>query len=221
MQNGKINTEEPPNADYMALHMSGAKERVILPRPEMRKYKKSETSKDEAFKDEGTEAPPLSQTAGKVNVSRETKSPSKNARKTELKENDKLPRVRERPILSTADAAALGDQDDKRNLAEVVAKFLENLDVQKKKADIQLKRSQTMRHEVIIAEKKKELVPRELVNQEIANFDAELKTNIRELPRRISAQIYAIAVGQGAKAVEIELEAAISDAINRTKAKLL
>jgi len=213
LPNGKINTEEPPNADYMALHMSGDNDRVILPRPESGNYK-------------NIKAPPgeLELPSKEIkNVSRETK------RKTELKENDKLPRVRERSIIPKGDAIIAGAQDQeqnpaldsKREVAEILAKFLENLDVQKKKADIQLKRSQTMRHEVIIAEKKKELIPRDVVNQEIANFDAALKTNIRELARRISAQIYAVAVGQGAKAVEIELEAAISDAISRTKASLL
>jgi len=213
LPNGKINTEEPPNADYMALHMSGDNDRVILPRPESENYKNVKAPPGEL------ELPPKEI----KNVSRETK------RKTKLKRNDKLPRVRERSIIPKGDAIIAGAQDQeqdpaldsKREVAEILAKFLENLDVQKKKADIQLKRSQTMRHEVIIAEKKKDLIPRDVVNQEIANFDAALKTNIRELARRISAQIYAVAVGQGAKAVEIELEAAISDAISRTKAGLL
>jgi len=206
LPSGKINTEEPPNADYMALHMSGENERVILPRPESEMRKVLKTPPGEL-------GAPVKKTEI---VSRETKP--KNARKTKLEENDKLPRVRERSIIPVGDPILA---DDKKDIAEVLAKFLENLDVQKKKADIQLKRSQTMRHEVIIAEKKKELIPREVVNQEIANFDAALKTNIRELARRISANIYAVAVGQGAKAVEIELEAAISDAISRTKASLL
>jgi hypothetical protein len=201
----------------MALHMSGDNDRVILPRHELENYKNIKAPPGEL------ELPPKEI----KNVSRETKP--KNSRKTELNENDKLPRVRERSIIPKGDAIIAGAQDQeqdpaldsKREVAEILAKFLENLDVQKKKADIQLKRSQTMRHEVIIAEKKKELIPRDVVNQEIANFDAALKTNIRELARRISAQIYAVAVGQGAKAVEIELEAAISDAISRTKASLL
>jgi len=66
------------------------------------------------------------------------------------------------------------------------------------------------------AREKKELIPRELVRQRFAAFDAALKTNIRDMPRRISAQIYALAKAGDARDVEAYLEQELGLALARS-----
>lgn len=84
-------------------------------------------------------------------------------------------------------------------------------------ADIDLKRVMRRKHELDIATKKGQLIPRDVVRQELASFDAALKTNLRDLPRRCSAQLHAIALADGARGLEAALEREIGQAIERSK----
>lgn len=90
-----------------------------------------------------------------------------------------------------------------------------SLDTSKKRMQIQLMRSQKDRHELAIAEKKNELIPRDLVRRRYSTLDAALKTHLRDLPRRISAQITAVAISGGRSAVEAALEQEISSSLAR------
>jgi hypothetical protein len=67
------------------------------------------------------------------------------------------------------------------------------------------------------AELKKRLIPRELVRQRFNAFDASLKTNFRDMPRRISAQLHALAVSEGPAALEAALEREVGAALARAK----
>lgn len=67
------------------------------------------------------------------------------------------------------------------------------------------------------ASTKETLIPRELVRRKFAAFDASLKTNFRDLPRRIAAQVTALACSEGQAAAERYLEEQISAALERTK----
>lgn len=66
------------------------------------------------------------------------------------------------------------------------------------------------------ARDKEILIPRELVRRKFAAFDACLKTNFRDMPRRISAQVTALGASEGQAAVERYLEEQISAAIARS-----
>jgi len=90
-----------------------------------------------------------------------------------------------------------------------------SLDTRKKKTQIDLMRSQTRKHDLFLAEKKNELIPRDLVRRKYSAFDAALKTHLRDMPRRISAQIAALAASGGRPAVEAALEAEISSSLAR------
>lgn len=85
-----------------------------------------------------------------------------------------------------------------------------------KLADLRLKNKQTESFALRNAQKKGELIPRELVRERWAMFDASLKTNFRNMPRRIAAQVAAIAQAEGAWGVEAYLEREISGALKRT-----
>lgn len=65
------------------------------------------------------------------------------------------------------------------------------------------------------ARDKEILIPRELVRRKFAAFDATLKSNFRDMPRRISAQVTALGASEGQAAVERYLEEQISAAITR------
>jgi hypothetical protein len=65
------------------------------------------------------------------------------------------------------------------------------------------------------AREKSLLIPRDLVRRKFSAFDAALKTNFRDMPRRIAAQVYALALANGAREVEAYLEKEISSAISR------
>lgn len=67
------------------------------------------------------------------------------------------------------------------------------------------------------AREKEVSVLRELVVRKWAAMDAALKTNFRDLPRRINAQYHAIAVSEGAAASERYLEEQMSAALVRIK----
>ena len=89
------------------------------------------------------------------------------------------------------------------------------LDTKKKEAQIQLMRAQRDRHQIAIAEKKHELIPRDLVRRQWSAFDAALKSNLRDLPRRSAARLHAIATSEGAQGLERALEDEISQALAR------
>jgi hypothetical protein len=90
-----------------------------------------------------------------------------------------------------------------------------NLDKEKKRADIFLKRAQTRRHELAEAEQKGRLVPHEIIKRKFSAFDAALKSHMRDMPRRTAARLHAIAIAQGPQALEAELETEISEALRR------
>src|SRR5574344_641149 len=75
-------------------------------------------------------------------------------------------------------------------------------------ADTKLKEKKT-------AQLKGVLIPREAVRRKFSQFDASLKSSLRDMPRRISAQVYAVAVSGNEKTVEAYLEKEISAAISR------
>lgn len=67
------------------------------------------------------------------------------------------------------------------------------------------------------AEQKGITVLRELVQRKYSALDAAIKSNLRDLPRRISAQVTALAVSEGQSAAERYLEEQISAALVRIK----
>jgi hypothetical protein len=77
--------------------------------------------------------------------------------------------------------------------------------------------AETHLKELHAAEIKKKLIPRELVRQRFNAFDASLKTNFRDMPRRISAQLHALAVSEGPAALEAALEREVGAALARAK----
>jgi hypothetical protein len=77
--------------------------------------------------------------------------------------------------------------------------------------------AETHLKELHAAEIKKKLIPRELVRQRFNAFDAALKTNFRDMPRRISAQLHALAVSEGPSALEAALEREVGAALARAK----
>lgn len=90
-----------------------------------------------------------------------------------------------------------------------------NLDTDKKRAQIALMRKQTERHALAVAEKKGELIPRDLERRKWSAFDAALKTNLRDFPRRSRSRLYAIAMSEGEAALERALEAEVSEMLTR------
>lgn len=86
---------------------------------------------------------------------------------------------------------------------------------EKDKADIALKRAQTRKHDLFLAERKKELILRDLVRRDYAAFDAALKANLMDFPRRASASLYALAMSGGQKALEEGLERECSLVVER------
>jgi len=91
-----------------------------------------------------------------------------------------------------------------------------NLDRSAKIANIELKRRQAERHELAISEKKQELISREIVGRMFSVFDAAMKTNFHDLPRRSAARLHAIAVSGGVQALEAAIEEEITFALSRT-----
>lgn len=73
--------------------------------------------------------------------------------------------------------------------------------------------AQTRSRELAQAKHKGEHIPRELVDRRLGEFDAALKTHFRDMPRRISAQVYAIAVSSGQAEVQAYLEREVGAAI--------
>jgi len=93
-----------------------------------------------------------------------------------------------------------------------------SLDRARKIADVNLKRSQAVGHEIRNAERKGLLVLKSLVVQKIAGFDAALKANFRDMPRRTADQLYALArSSDDSREMERYLEREISAALVRTK----
>lgn len=137
---------------------------------------------------------------------KEIKPPPKSKRET---------RITEGPPPHSSEHKPAGDTVSPPD--DLVGKALEavNLKTEKDKADIALKRAQTRRHDLVLSEKKGELIPRELVRRKYAALDAALKTNMRDMPRRIAASITALALSGGRPAVEQALEAEISAALDR------
>ena len=90
-----------------------------------------------------------------------------------------------------------------------------SLDTRKKKSQIELMRAQTRNHDLRLAEKKNELVPRDLVRRRYSALDAALKTHLRDMPRRVSATLAALATSGGRPAVEKALELEISSSLAR------
>lgn len=66
---------------------------------------------------------------------------------------------------------------------------------------------------------KRDLIPREVVRREQAQLDAALKTHLRDMPRRITAQIVALARSTGEPEVEAYLEREISAALTAALGK--
>jgi len=66
-----------------------------------------------------------------------------------------------------------------------------------------------------IAKEKGILVTKESVRRDYAAFDAAIKNNFRDMPRRISAQVTALAASSGQADVEKYLEQQVSAAILR------
>lgn len=60
---------------------------------------------------------------------------------------------------------------------------------------------------------KRDLIPRESVRCDLAQLDASLKTHLRDMPRRITAQVVALARSTGEAEVEAYLEREISAAL--------
>jgi len=60
-------------------------------------------------------------------------------------------------------------------------------------------------------------VLRELVQRKFSALDAAIKTNLRDLPRRINAQYHAVSISEGESAAERYLEEQISAALVRIK----
>jgi hypothetical protein len=171
---GKIDTENPVNANYLALKQKGV---VILPHAQKEKPAPPEPPPVRA---------PLKPPA------RATVAP---------------PAVIDKPE----------DPVRKAALEKAMADGIEsvNLDRARKKADLELKRQMAAGHAIRNSAKKGTLIEKKLVIQKFASFDAALKSNFRDMPRRVSAQIHAIAAAQDARAVEAYLEREIGQAIAR------
>ena len=67
------------------------------------------------------------------------------------------------------------------------------------------------------AREKEITVLRELVQRKFSALDAAIKTNLRDLPRRINAQYHAVSLSEGEAAAERYLESQISAALVRIK----
>lgn len=103
------------------------------------------------------------------------------------------------------------NNDDEADLQEVADERLKLTIASRKQ-----KEADTRLKEIKSAQLKGALVPRDLVRRKFSQFDVALKTNFRDAPRRIAAQVHAIALSGTVQDVEKYLEREISDAIKRT-----
>jgi len=185
LADGKLDTDNPINADFLARHYVQESKRVtILPGPGYRSKEIKPPPKRKPTPSPHIDIgpPPLS------SERRQGDTVSPPARSPKTKDPDNL-------------------------LAQAVQSV--GLDTTKKKAQISLMQSQTRRHDLFLSEKKGELIPRDLVRRRYSALDAALKTHLRDMPRRISAQITALATSGGRPAVEKALEDEISSSLAR------
>lgn len=183
LADGKLDTDHPTNADFLARHFVQEAQRVtILPGPGKR------------FKE--IKPPPKRKAAPSLHIDIGPPPSS-----SERREGDTV-------------SPPTGDKKD-RDPDDLMAKAAQSvgLDTTKKRAQISLMQSQTRRHDLYLAEKKNELVPRDLVRRRYSALDAALKTHLRDMPRRIAAQLTALAASGGRPAVEKALEDEISAAL--------
>jgi len=128
-------------------------------------------------------------------------------------ENPKTGRKPKRP------ARPPREPDDDPDATNGIEKLIEASDEKLKytRARRLLAEADTHLRDIRAAEQKKRLIPRELVRQRFNAFDASLKTNFRDMPRRISAQLHALAVSEGPAALEAALEREVGAALARAK----
>jgi len=110
--------------------------------------------------------------------------------------------------------------DDDRDALDGIGKIIQASDEKIKHTRAMRIKAEVETHlkELQAAALKKKLIPRELVRQRFNAFDASLKTNFRDMPRRISAQVHALARSEGGVAeVEAYLEREIAAALARSK----
>ena len=91
-----------------------------------------------------------------------------------------------------------------------------NLDKEKKRLQIRFLTVQSQQKEIAVEEAKGNLIRRDLVARRIAAFDAAIKTHLRDMPRRVSARLHAIALSEGPHVLESELESEISECLKRS-----
>lgn len=121
------------------------------------------------------------------------------------------------PTASPADLAE-DDPDLAEGLAEKLKAVVEEADEKRKylvarRLDIE---AATRLKAIKEDEEKGRLIERELVRRQWAQFDAALKTVFREMPRRIAAQVFAVAKSGTARDVEAYLEREIGEGLRRT-----
>jgi len=92
-----------------------------------------------------------------------------------------------------------------------------NLDERKKLADIRLRDAQSRALDMKHMREKNILIPREMVVRKFAAFDVALKNSFLAIPRRVTAQVFALAQAGDEMAVERYLEKEVSAAIQRAK----
>lgn len=185
LTDGKLDTDHPTNADFLARHFVKEAQRVtILPGPGNR-------SKE-------IKPPPKRKAAPLPHIDIGPPSSS-----SERRQGD-----------TVSPPSGKGNERDPDGLLAQAVQSV-GLDTTKKRAQISLMQSQTRRHDLYLAEKKNELIPRDLVRRKYSALDAALKTHLRDMPRRISAQVTALAASGGRPAVEKALEDEISAALAR------
>lgn len=121
--------------------------------------------------------------------------------------------VSPRVVIEPTEQDNTADSDPDGDIAAILEGAAEKLKLtkarrQQAEADTHLKNIRINREKGI-------LIPRDLVRRKFSAFDASLKTNFRDMPRRIAAQVHAIALAGDAREVEAYLEKEISQAIGR------
>jgi len=208
---GKVETENPVNADYFILHSKDMKKPILSTGlPHKKNGPKPGFKKDPASKKTGAKT-------GLDKLLNREFSAGKNARADHGTAQDDLDGDGGKGV--SIGGGIHGGLPDGIDLPkdidpmQIAAAIMENINTQKARADINLKRTMARRHEIFIMEKKKEVIPKQIMIEELSRIDVAMKTQFRDMPRRVAAQIHAIAIAEGPSGVERELEAQISRAI--------
>jgi hypothetical protein len=132
--------------------------------------------------------------------------------------------IRTRPELKIVKASkgdTVSPPADKDPLSAALAAGAKdaNLDIQKKKSEIKVLHDRHDSYQLAIAIKKNEMIHRDQIRRRYAALDVALKTNIKDLARRSSARLYAIALSEGQAALESALEQECSEALRRIVAE--